>query len=47
MMIFKEAMSNCLKHAQARHVKLIIQKSESEEIQIELNDKGRGLTNYL
>ncbi len=42
MMIFKEAMSNCLKHAQARHVKLIIRKSETEEIQIELNDDGQG-----
>ena len=27
-MIFKEAMSNSLKHAQARHVKLKIQKKE-------------------
>ena len=29
MMIFKEAMSNCLKHAQARHVKLKIQKART------------------
>jgi ligand-binding sensor domain-containing protein/signal transduction histidine kinase len=42
MMIFKEAMSNCLKHAQARHVKLVIQKSELQEIQIELEDDGLG-----
>jgi signal transduction histidine kinase len=42
MMIFKEAMSNCLKHAQARHVKLIIRKSETQEIQIELKDDGQG-----
>ncbi len=42
MMIFKEAMSNCLKHAQARHVKLIIRKSDQNEIQIELKDDGRG-----
>jgi ligand-binding sensor domain-containing protein/signal transduction histidine kinase len=42
MMIFKEAMSNSLKHAQARHVKLIIQKSELKEIQIELKDDGMG-----
>jgi ligand-binding sensor domain-containing protein/signal transduction histidine kinase len=42
MMIFKEAMSNCLKHAQARHVKLIIRKSEPQEIQIELRDDGQG-----
>lgn len=42
MMIFKEAMNNCLKHAQARHVKLVIRKSELQEIQIELKDDGLG-----
>ena len=31
MMIFKEAMSNCLKHAQARHVKLKITKAGSRK----------------
>jgi signal transduction histidine kinase/ligand-binding sensor domain-containing protein len=42
MMIFKEAMSNCLKHAQARHVELKITKAGSQEIQIELSDDGVG-----
>jgi signal transduction histidine kinase/ligand-binding sensor domain-containing protein len=42
MMIFKEAMSNCLKHAQAHQVKLKIQKAEKEEILIELSDNGIG-----
>jgi ligand-binding sensor domain-containing protein/signal transduction histidine kinase len=42
MMIFKEAMSNSLKHAQARHVKLVIQKSSLQEIQIGLEDDGQG-----
>jgi signal transduction histidine kinase/ligand-binding sensor domain-containing protein len=42
MMIFKEAMSNCLKHAQARHVKLIVQKTELPEILIVLADDGMG-----
>jgi signal transduction histidine kinase len=42
MMIFKEAMSNCLKHAQARHVKLKITKAGSQEIRIELSDDGVG-----
>ncbi len=42
MMIFKEAMSNCLKHAQARHVKLKIQKSGPAEILIGLSDDGIG-----
>jgi ligand-binding sensor domain-containing protein/signal transduction histidine kinase len=46
MMIFKEAMSNSLKHAQARHVKLVIKKSGLEEIQIELEDDGLGF-NHL
>jgi ligand-binding sensor domain-containing protein/signal transduction histidine kinase len=46
MMIFKEAMSNSLKHAQARHVKLVIQKSGLQEIQIELEDDGLGF-NHL
>ena len=42
MMIFKEAMSNSLKHAQARHVKLTIQKAEPPEIVITLRDDGIG-----
>jgi signal transduction histidine kinase len=42
MMIFKEAMSNSLKHAQARHVKLNIKKTGLEEIVIELTDDGTG-----
>jgi ligand-binding sensor domain-containing protein/signal transduction histidine kinase len=42
MMIFKEAMSNCLKHAQAHHVKLIIQKNGGQEILIALSDDGIG-----
>jgi signal transduction histidine kinase len=42
MMIFKEAMSNSLKHAQARHVKLKIQKTEAPEIIIGLCDDGLG-----
>jgi signal transduction histidine kinase/ligand-binding sensor domain-containing protein len=42
MMIFKEAMSNSLKHAQARHVKLIMQKTELREISITLTDDGTG-----
>jgi signal transduction histidine kinase/ligand-binding sensor domain-containing protein len=42
MMIFKEAMSNSLKHAQATKVKLIIQKLEGQEILIELSDDGIG-----
>ena len=42
MMIFKEAMSNSLKHAQARHVKLKIQKKEIPEITIVLCDDGLG-----
>jgi signal transduction histidine kinase/ligand-binding sensor domain-containing protein len=42
MMIFKEAMSNCLKHAQARHIKLKITKSGLEEILVELSDDGIG-----
>jgi len=42
MMIFKEAMSNCLKHAQARHVKLKVQKNALQEILIELSDDGIG-----
>jgi signal transduction histidine kinase len=42
MMIFKEAMSNSLKHAQARHVKLKIQKTEVPEIIIRLCDDGLG-----
>jgi signal transduction histidine kinase/ligand-binding sensor domain-containing protein len=46
MMIFKEAMSNSLKHAQARHVKLNIQRTEQGEIQIELADDGIGF-NHL
>ncbi len=46
MMIFKEAMSNSLKHAQAHHVKLVIKKSGLHEIQIELVDDGLGF-NHL
>jgi signal transduction histidine kinase len=42
MMIFKEAMSNGLKHAQAHHVKLNIKKTGLEEIVIELTDDGTG-----
>ena len=42
MMIFKEAMSNSLKHAQARRVKLKIQKTEVPEIVIALCDDGVG-----
>ncbi len=42
MMIFKEAMSNCLKHAQAVHVKLNIQKTPGQEILIALSDDGIG-----
>jgi signal transduction histidine kinase/ligand-binding sensor domain-containing protein len=42
MMIFKEAMSNCLKHAQASQVKLKIQKTELPEIRIGLSDDGLG-----
>jgi len=42
MMIFKEAMSNSLKHAQAHHVKLTIQKTELPEISITLTDDGTG-----
>jgi signal transduction histidine kinase len=42
MMIFKEAMSNSLKHAQATKVKLKIQKAENQEILIELADNGIG-----
>jgi ligand-binding sensor domain-containing protein/signal transduction histidine kinase len=42
MMIFKEAMSNSLKHAQALHVKLKIQKTEAQEIAIQLCDDGLG-----
>jgi ligand-binding sensor domain-containing protein/signal transduction histidine kinase len=42
MMIFKEAMSNSLKHAQATKVKLKIQKAENHEILIELADNGIG-----
>ncbi|HZZ76512.1 MAG TPA: triple tyrosine motif-containing protein, partial [Puia sp.] len=42
MMIFKEAMSNSLKHAQATKVKLKIQKAENGEILIELADNGIG-----
>jgi signal transduction histidine kinase/ligand-binding sensor domain-containing protein len=42
MMIFKEAMSNSLKHAQATKVKLRIQKTEEQEILIELSDNGIG-----
>ncbi len=42
MMIFKEAMSNCLKHAQAHHVRLKIQKTGLQEIMIELTDDGIG-----
>jgi signal transduction histidine kinase/ligand-binding sensor domain-containing protein len=42
MMIFKEAMSNCLKHAQAHAVKLTIQKTGIQEITIELADDGIG-----
>ena len=42
MMIFKEAMSNSLKHAQATKVKLKIQKTEKQEILIELSDNGIG-----
>ncbi len=42
MMIFKEAMSNCLKHAQAKRVKLKIQKTGPSEIGIELADDGAG-----
>jgi signal transduction histidine kinase/ligand-binding sensor domain-containing protein len=42
MMIFKEAMSNSLKHAQARHVKIKMQQSETREILIELTDDGIG-----
>jgi signal transduction histidine kinase/ligand-binding sensor domain-containing protein len=42
MMIFKEAMSNSLKHAQARRVKLKIQKTELREIAIVLTDDGLG-----
>jgi signal transduction histidine kinase len=42
MMIFKEAMSNCLKHAQARHVKLKIMKTDLQEILILLSDDGIG-----
>jgi NarL family two-component system sensor histidine kinase LiaS len=42
MMIFKEAMSNCLKHAQAGHIKLMIQKTAGQEILIILTDDGIG-----
>ena len=42
MMIFKEAMSNCLKHAQASHVKLKVHKSDIPEIEIVLADDGLG-----
>jgi signal transduction histidine kinase/ligand-binding sensor domain-containing protein len=42
MMIFKEAMSNCLKHAQPGNVGLKIRKSDFEEILIELSDNGVG-----
>jgi signal transduction histidine kinase len=42
MMIFKEAMSNCLKHAQAHHVKLKVHKLEIPEIEIVLADDGHG-----
>jgi signal transduction histidine kinase/ligand-binding sensor domain-containing protein len=42
MMIFKEAMSNSLKHAQATQVKLKIHKTEKHEILIELSDNGIG-----
>jgi ligand-binding sensor domain-containing protein/signal transduction histidine kinase len=42
MMIFKEAMSNSLKHAQATKVKLKILKTENQEILIELADNGIG-----
>ena len=41
-MIFKEAMSNCLKHAQATQVKLKILKPDNHEILIELADDGIG-----
>jgi ligand-binding sensor domain-containing protein/signal transduction histidine kinase len=42
MMIFKEAMSNSLKHAQAQHVKLKIRQSNEKEILIVLTDDGIG-----
>jgi signal transduction histidine kinase/ligand-binding sensor domain-containing protein len=42
MMIFKEAMSNSLRHAQATHVKLKIKKADGKEILIELSDDGIG-----
>ena len=42
MMIFKEAMSNSLKHAQATKVELKIQRAENQEILIELADNGIG-----
>ena len=42
MMIFKEAMSNCLKHAQAAHIKLVIQRTSVHEIGIILADDGIG-----
>jgi signal transduction histidine kinase len=42
MMIFKEAMSNSLKHSQATHVRLKIQKTDLPEILIQLSDDGIG-----
>ena len=42
MMIFKEAMSNSLKHAQATQVKLKIWNAEGRNIIIELSDNGIG-----
>ena len=42
MMIFKEVMSNCLKHAKARHVKLVIRKTGIREIGILLSEDGIG-----
>ncbi len=42
MMIFKEAMSNCMKHARAKKVRLKIQKTEAGEVMISLQDNGIG-----
>ncbi len=41
-MIFKEAMSNCMKHARAKNIRLSIHKSEKEEVVMILADNGIG-----
>ena len=42
--IFQEALTNILRHAQATHVRFVMQEDE-DEFRLTITDNGRGITN--